>query len=49
MKCTHAKKIQLLILLDLFLGDQGDTCVQCESFGPPGEPGPQGLKGDRGE
>lgn len=36
-------------LLYLLLGDKGDTCVQCESFGPPGLPGPQGPKGEHGE
>jgi len=33
----------------LIPGDFGDTCVQCESFGPPGASGPEGPKGDRGE
>ena len=30
-------------------GDRGDTCVQCEAFGPPGLPGLLGPKGEHGE
>lgn len=32
-----------------FIGDRGDTCFECEAFGPPGLPGPQGPKGEPGE
>lgn len=32
-----------------FSGDKGDTCVQCEGYGPPGLLGPPGPKGERGE
>lgn len=47
----HSQDIYIIfsMFLCLLSGDKGDTCVQCEGFGPPGLPGPQGPKGDRGK
>lgn len=38
-----------IIQINIFLGNKGDTCVQCEGSREPGLQGPPGPKGEQGE